>query len=258
MTKCKNLENEMKRRKKISEATKGRRPEAAILANTGKVCSKETRLKISLANKGKGGRCRKEYHPSLETIDKIRKANTGKRRSDTTKKKQSILKLGSQNAKGHIVSESARKQISLSRSGIPSFRKGTTWIEEYGKSKADEMKAKDRQSTLERLASGKGKYRNTSIELAINEELTKRNYIENKDYFRNKPLLKICNVDFYFPDKKVVIECDGDYWHNREDIKAKDQVKNKVLVEHGYSLYRFWEHDIKRSPEECISKILFN
>jgi len=58
-----------------------------------------------------------------------------------------------------------------------------------------------------------------------------------------------------FLEPNIVIECDGDYWHNREDIKKKDLTKNKDLIENGYKIYRFWEHEINRSPELCINKI---
>lgn len=64
-------------------------------------------------------------------------------------------------------------------------------------------------------------------------------------YLQNHPLDKIANVDFYIPHKKLVIECDGDYWHNLPGVQENDRRKTLQLEAKGYKVLRFWEHEIR-------------
>lgn len=45
-------------------------------------------------------------------------------------------------------------------------------------------------------------------------------------------------IDLAFPDRKWAIELDGSYWHGREDIAAKDAVRDAALASLGWSTYR--------------------
>lgn len=102
-------------------------------------------------------------------------------------------------------------------------------------------------------------FKNTSIELKIEAELQKRKI----NYQKQVPLCNIAIVDFYLPEYKIVIQCDGCYWHNcpihfptgnvcRIDI---DKKQNILLLKAGFTMYRFWEHDINKSSEECVNII---
>lgn len=96
-------------------------------------------------------------------------------------------------------------------------------------------------------------FKDTSIELKIKAELDKRNIF----YKKNHPLEKTANVDFYLPIYNIIIQCDGDYWHNLPKAIEKDKRQDKVLKEKGYIIYRFWEHEINESSEQCINRIKF-
>jgi very-short-patch-repair endonuclease len=66
----------------------------------------------------------------------------------------------------------------------------------------------------------------------------------------------VCVVDIV-PDKsKMAIFCDGDYWHNYPEGTEKDRRVNKKLEELGWIVLRFWEHEINKNINSCISKIL--
>jgi very-short-patch-repair endonuclease len=65
---------------------------------------------------------------------------------------------------------------------------------------------------------------------------------------------------------KIIIECDGDYWHanplfydiNKLGIRQKrntqrDRFKNEYLKRKGWKVLRFFESDIKKSPSKCIA-----
>jgi hypothetical protein len=62
--------------------------------------------------------------------------------------------------------------------------------------------------------------------------------------------------DFYLPDKQILIEADGDYWHanplffkekntTQKHNEENDILKNKLALEANIKLIRFWESDIK-------------
>lgn len=126
------------------------------------------------------------------------------------------------------------------RRGRPSNSKGILWTE----------KAKQQKSEWHINHPNK-KFTNTKIEQKIAAELTKRGIY----YQQNIGLCNIANVDFYLPKHRIVIQADGDYWHNLPGRKESDTTQDKVLSINGFNVYRFWEHEINGSPEECINKI---
>ena len=83
--------------------------------------------------------------------------------------------------------------------------------------------------------------------------------------------------DIVFVSKKIAIFIDGDFWHGYDWKTRKKQLKtnkefwiNKIernmlrdqeitirLINAGWCVLRFWEHEILRNLEGCIKKILF-
>lgn len=63
-------------------------------------------------------------------------------------------------------------------------------------------------------------------------------------------------VDFAFKNQKLVVECDGDYWHGSDQQKAKDRRKDGFLKKNGWQILRLTETEIKENPENCLSKVL--
>ena len=80
------------------------------------------------------------------------------------------------------------------------------------------------------------------------------------------------NPDFIIPRKKIAIFCDGDFWHGyrydekkkpskkfwRDKIEgnmARDRLVSARLRREGWSVLRFWEHDIEEKPEKCRKRI---
>ena len=109
--------------------------------------------------------------------------------------------------------------------------------------------------------------RNTDIELILMTEL-RRSKIKGFKYQE-----KITgNPDFVFKDQKVVVFCDGDFWHwykfktwkdklNKFWQKkianniCRDMVVNLKLKKEGWTVVRLWGHTIKQNPSYCIKKI---
>jgi len=109
--------------------------------------------------------------------------------------------------------------------------------------------------------------RNTKIDLAMKKLLTK-----NRIKFEMYPKI-FGNPDFIIKRKKIALFCDGDFWHGyryherkkpakkfwRDKIQrnmARDAQVSRRLRREGWSVLRFWEHDIERNPEKCTRKIL--
>ena len=54
------------------------------------------------------------------------------------------------------------------------------------------------------------KYSNTSIEKKLQKVLDSLGVL----YLAQHPIEKIAIVDFYIPEKRIILECDGCYYHN--------------------------------------------
>ena len=126
---------------------------------------------------------------------------------------------------------------------------------------ADVFSRKKRSWIMSRIRS-----KNTSIDRQMREMLS-----EAGARFEMYPDL------FGSPDfqvgKKVLVFCDGDFWHGyryaekkrpakkywREKIEGnmrRDRKVSRKLRRNGWSVLRLWEHDIKKNSDKCMQKIL--
>ena len=84
--------------------------------------------------------------------------------------------------------------------------------------------------------------------------------------------------DVVFASAKVVVFCDGDFWHGRNWTDRKRRLKrghnpdywvakiernmerdgnsNRQLAEGGWCVLRFWETDILKNPEATVDRII--
>ena len=115
------------------------------------------------------------------------------------------------------------------------------------------------------------KNKNTAIELQFEEELKKRGfstYVKTPKGIPGKP-------DFAFPARKIAVFCDGDFWHgyNWEETKrtihshqdfwipkiekniARDARVTAVLTEQGWTVFRFWGHELKKTLSACVDLV---
>lgn len=110
------------------------------------------------------------------------------------------------------------------------------------------------------------KNKDTNIELILRKKLYKKGYrYRLKSSLFGKP-------DIVFPHKKLVIFCDGDFWHGKtyekdktkykpfwvEKIKnniERDKKVNEVLATDNWNVLRFWKSEILKNPDACIYKI---
>lgn len=121
------------------------------------------------------------------------------------------------------------------------------------------MSAETRKKQREaRIKNPTSKFKDTKIERIIESLL-----IESGIPFKKQiPLCKVTVTDFYLEGFKIAIFCDGCYWHGCRKHRSIDKVvelnknQNKILIKNGFSVLRFWEHEINSKPEDCISKII--
>lgn len=91
----------------------------------------------------------------------------------------------------------------------------------------------------------------TSIERAIEKAMIHRGW----HYEKQVPLYGITLADFVLPYHKIVIYCDGMYWHSFPERQKQDAEQNRILESHGYKVYRFSGDEIRDSPQRCLDQI---
>lgn len=210
--------------------------------NRGVILSKEHKQKIRDKMKSfyrLGG-----IHPMKGRLGKDN-PNYGSKRSEETKQK--LRKKRTENAKRNMKKS---RSLFFQNGGVGS-RKGAI-TSETTKQKQKEW----------HIAHPNKKFSGTKIELKMREELNRRGFIKDADYFCNIDVNKIANVDIYLPAYKIVIECDGCHYHPCKLCKifpkerhSNDALKTKQLRKAGYIVYRFWEHEINKDVGKCVDSI---
>lgn len=108
--------------------------------------------------------------------------------------------------------------------------------------------------------------KNTKIDLKMNEIL------KNLGFPYEMYPKMFGNPDFVLKREGVAIFCDGDFWHGYDYAKKKPSKKywkekiernmkrdlyvSRKLRREGWSVLRFWEHDIDKRMGVCIDRII--
>lgn len=87
----------------------------------------------------------------------------------------------------------------------------------------------------------------SSLEIAIEEVLTALN-----ESFESQKQIGYWLVDFYLPNRNLVIECDGIYWHGLPEVIKRDKNKDAWLKKHGYQILRLGEKAIKENATQAL------
>jgi len=182
------------------------------------------------------------------------------------------------------ISEETRRKMSKSRMGESPWNKGKQnvytpkqlkRISEATKKQMStpEARERSRKTILRMFESGSfPKQTNTLPERIIKEEIIKRGYKEETDFIHQYKFMNKFMCDFCFPQQKVIIEVDGDFWHaNPKKFPAqnklhlhqirginRDKSKSAYIskVDNGsWTLIRLWESDIKKNVSKCVDEI---
>ena len=186
--------------------------------------TKETKIRIGLASLGRNIGI---ISPAkrLDVRQKLSQSLKGKKKSKIHRKHMS------ESMKGRYMSKATRKKISDT---LTNYRLMNP-----------ELNEKQRLLAINMIQNKS----NTSIELKIKEQL-QNNDIEFIPQFNVNDRF-VC--DFYLPDSNLIIEADGDYWHNLDRVKKRDKSKDAYLQECGYNIIRIRENVIKESNFQITS-----
>lgn len=230
-------------------------------ANTGKKCSKKTKEKLREINLGKKQsketiekrRTKLRLPCSEEKKQKIRLSVSGYKHTKEAKIKMSRKKLGHKQSKITI-----QKTIDKIK-GI----KHPPRPEDFSKKMSILMKnamnnpitkAKNRQHFYNCLSHTKlGKP--TDIEQKIIYILDNNNINFVRHHFV-KEINHGFAADFYLPEYNIIIEADGDFWHNYPHGNEIDIIRTKELKEKGFIVMRFWGSEIHNDIHSVEKKIL--
>lgn len=177
---------------------------------------------------------------SLEHIDKLKKSHQGYITPNSQKEKQRISHLG---RKYKIMSTEGRLNISKSKIGkelseLHKQKIKKTWNKEELKIFAKKRRSKQIFNT-----------KDTSIEVKIQNYLKELN-IEFYTHQYIKEIEHKYKCDIMIPiqegiERKTIIECFGNYWHNYPMGNYRDIIKCNELREKGWTVLVFWENEIK-------------
>lgn len=274
--------------KKHTEETKRKMKEAGNLFkkghstwNKGKKMSRKFRKKCRERQLGKPnpnkGKTWKEIH-GKEKAKKLRKKHTkrlkqnppdywkGKKRSRKTKKKISDSLRGREgNNKGKKFDKKWKENISKGRRGISmpedAKRKISAALKQqyengrviWNKGRGREIFSEEALLKLKRLrAKQKFPLQDSSIERKMQEMLKKIGLEFETHCFVDIEDAYLC--DIFISELNLVIECDGDYWHNYPNGKPLDHARTKQLQEKGFKVLRLWEREINIMDEKEIKK----
>jgi very-short-patch-repair endonuclease len=62
--------------------------------------------------------------------------------------------------------------------------------------------------------------------------------------------------DFAIPSLKLIIECDGNYWHNLPNMKRRDKAKDAYALKCGWEVFRFSESDLLNNITFCRERVM--
>lgn len=209
-------------REKLSKAHKGQTPWIK-----GKHHSEEAKQKMSVAKMGKTSP-RKGVKLSDEMRAKFSYCQKGKHHSEETKKKISdCLKGHKSHTLGMKWSDETKQKMSISQKN--------KWL-----NKNKEQREKEIKKLIEYP---KKILHNTSIERKVEKDLQyyNINYVKQKFLFNES---RNFVVDFYIPSLKLVIECNGDYWHSLPDRIQRDKDLKEYVERSGHKIIFIWEHEI--------------
>jgi DNA mismatch endonuclease (patch repair protein) len=214
--------------------------------------SSETRRKISTTLLGHGvtEETRRKISDSRRGTPAWNKGLKGSTRASSTSFKKGIVPWN-KNVKGVMptpwnkgrkesLSETARQKIVLAHKGKTPWNKG-----KHPYLERPETRKKIAAARLQQVFPSK----DTTIERILQDELRSQNIPFTTHYpITGQP-------DIAFPQERVAVFCDGDYWHNLPNQRIKDEQHNRLLELAGWTVLRFWEHEIETDALSCVERV---
>lgn len=212
----------------------------------GRPKSEETRRRLSEVQKGKP-----RGPLPQETRDKISRANKGKPKPPRTAEHRRHL---SEAHTGRSLTAEHRRHISEALLALPeSVKERMRWTNPYPHSEEQRQKisrgvradweTRPKEERIRRLraawvAAGTA---DSSIERQTASALEDLGVPHERQY-----AIPPYRADFFLPEWRIVLECDGTYWHGTPEAHARDERRDAFMKNAGYRVARIREEDINR------------
>jgi len=197
---------------------------------------------ISEKNRKELSKTRKDKHfsPATEFKKGCISPNTGKHLSKETRDKLSIkakLRTGKKNSfYGKHHSKATRERWTKIRTGMTPSDKTR---EKMCEARAKRIFPK-KDTVIEKKI--QGYLNNLGIEVATHKLI----YLPSGAY----------QCDAFLPSLNLVIECDGNYWHNYPNGNGIDHIRATEIEKENINLIRLWEQEIKNLTLEDFAGII--
>ncbi len=215
--------------------------------------TEEHKKKIGLANARilKGRICSPVGLDKIIKINRDRKKGLGYVTSDETRKKMSNNMKEKWRIGDISPKQKERFHDGKAKGGFATrFKKGhqvpQSWREAVRKSRS-----------IQKFPS-----KDTKIEIKI-QTLLESLEIEYIKHWYVKDIELKYRCDIFIPSRKLVIECDGDYWHahplkyskdqlnqRQKEQRIRDRLRTDQMIQKGFKVLRIWEEDIKKMNEQ--------
>lgn len=161
-------------------------------------------------------------------------SESAKRYWDSLTEEQRKARCGISGRKGWHHTEEAKQKIREARAKQKQVfdEKARKNMSEAQKKYWKSLSKEERDIKVQRfINAGRSKTKDTSIELKVEKQLKDLDiFYEKQKYCYNKKVKRGFYIDFYLPDLTLMIECNGEYWHNLPKRKERDELL-KFLVE---------------------------
>jgi len=109
---------------------------------------------------------------------------------------------------------------------------------------------------------------------SVAERMFMKELRRQKIYFAKNVKSLVGKPDVVFRRKKIAVFIDSDFWHGNPKLFRmpktnidywrnkictninRDKKVNKELKFQGWTILRFWEYDVRRKLDGCISKLM--
>ena len=117
-----------------------------------------------------------------------------------------------------------------------------------------ERRVRMREVATERYLTGNlGNYKDTDIELMFKDWCSGHN-VKYKHQFRIQG--KGHPYDFIIHGQDLLVEVDGDYWHEKPEQQQKDVLQMQFAMDNGFRIVRFLRSEIYKTECKCFDTIL--
>ena len=112
---------------------------------------------------------------------------------------------------------------------------------------------KDKQEKMKKPTIASQEANPSSIEIAIRKVLDLLNvkYETQVSFCYGKFV-----VDIYVPNRDLIIECNGDYWHSLPNRIKRDKSLQRYCDKWGIKLAWIWESEIRKNPRLALKNAL--